>query len=208
MKILVLDDHALFREGLRYVLAALDSTVEVIEASGVEQALAEVERISDLRLVLLDLSLPQGNGFDVLERFSTHYPHIPVIVLSASDNRSDVTQAMSKGARGYIPKSSSGEAMRNAIKLVLAGEIYVPYVIMKADDSAQKLETPQFSPRQLDVMALVIEGCSNKKIADSLGLSESTVKMHISAIFQKLGVRSRTKAIAEIHKRQITLKPT
>lgn len=206
MKILVIDDHALFREGLRYVLETLDSSVEVLEASSAAQALTEVKRISDLRLVLLDLSLPDGNGFEVLEHFAVHYKHIPIIVLTASDQRNDLTQAMRKGARGYILKSSSSETMHNAIKLVLSGEIYAPYDIMNADASTETDATPAFSPRQLEVMALIIEGCTNRKIAECLNLSESTVKMHISAIFQKLGVRSRTKAIAEIHRRQIPLK--
>lgn len=205
MNVLLIDDHALFREGLQYVLADLSSEIVLIEASSAAQAIELAEQNLALDLVLLDLVLSNSSGFDVLDWFAEFQPKATVVVLSASTERSDVDLALKKGARGFVSKSSSGEAMRNAIKLVMAGELYVPHHLMYIERRIPNQPPIELTPRQREVMTLVVQGLANKNIADRLNLAEPTVKMHISAIFQKLNVHSRTKAIAEINKRRIPL---
>jgi len=187
MKILVIDDHALFREGLCYVLRKLEEHICILEASHYEQALELVVKNTDLDLVLLDLDLPGKDGFAMLETISEYYPATPVVIISASGHRADIKRALDVGAMGYIPKSTTSSVMLNAIRLILSGGIYTPSDV--ADNS-----TAPLTCRQLEVLELMVEGCSNKQIAFRLELAEATVKMHVTNIFKGLGVNNRTQA--------------
>lgn len=187
MKILVIDDHALFREGLCYVLRKLGEHVSVFEASHYEHALQQISNNPEMDLVLLDLDLPGKDGFVVLDALTINYPAMPVVILSASDHRRDIKHALGAGARGYILKNTTSSVMLNALRLILSGGVYVPSNTV--DDSVSDL-----TPRQLEVLDLLIEGYSNKLIASRLELAEATVKMHVTSIFKGLGVSNRTQA--------------
>lgn len=191
MKILITDDHALFREGMRHVLTQLGDDVTLIEAGDCAQALTLVETHPDITLVLLDLHMPGRNGFAALETLTHQHSALPIVVLSGSDDRSDMRRALDGGAMGFIPKSATAAVMLSALKLVLAGGVYVPPEMIHAggDGAAAGL-----TPRQLDVLARVIEGKPNKVIAEELDLTEATVKAHITAVFKALSVTNRTQA--------------
>jgi DNA-binding NarL/FixJ family response regulator len=201
MKILIADDHGLFREGLRHVLANLDQAAEVFEAFDFESTLALVSQPLDVDIVLLDLNLPGADGFSVLRALGERYPALPVVIVSASESHTDIQQALSDGALGFIPKSSTSDIMLNALRLVLAGGIYVPPNYLNyqqlTEDSAK---THSLTARQIEVLQMIVEGKANKLIASDLGLAESTVKMHISAIFKTLGVTNRTQAALSAEK--------
>lgn len=203
MKILVADDHALFREGMRHLLPQLqDSGVDIIEAGNCAEALRAVEANDDIALILLDLAMPGRDGFAALETFSRTHSRIPVVVLSASENREAMQRALDNGALGYIPKTTSATVMLQALRLVLAGSIYVPPALVQpaalgAIAPASTAYPPHgLTPRQRDVLVLVIDGKSNQTIATELGLSKATVKAHIAAAFKVLGVNNRAQAAA------------
>jgi len=195
MKILVVDDHALFREGLCHVLQGLDDQVTILEASDHDSAIQHLSENPDLDLVLQDLNMPGKDGFMGLDTFSKDYPTIPVVILSASDRRSDIQRALDAGAMGYILKESNSTVMLNALKLVLEGEIYVPQVMAQHSSPEQHdNNTPDLTPRQLDVLRMMVQGHANKVIAAELDIAEATIKMHVTAIFKCLGVSNRTHA--------------
>jgi DNA-binding NarL/FixJ family response regulator len=198
MKILIADDHALFRAGLRHVLAQLEDDVEVVEAADGRQTLECVDANPDTGLVLLDLDMPGPDGFAALASLSRRHPALPIIVLSGSEERSDMRRALDLGAMGFIPKSATAPVMLGALRLVLAGGVYVPPELIQSGsgvgiESSEELVS-KLTPRQLDVLHCVIEGKPNKIIADDLGVSEATVKAHMSAVFKALEVDNRTQA--------------
>jgi DNA-binding NarL/FixJ family response regulator len=201
MKILIADDHALFREGLRHVLALLaDPTPEVVEAADFESA-AAVAGAGGIDLVLLDLGMPGGAWEDGLAAIkATLPPEVPVVILSASDDRRRVMAAVNAGAAGFIPKTSSSRVMLSALKLVLSGGVYLPpamldqAVDLAMDDHAAG-GIAGLTPRQREVLSLLGEGKSNKEIARVLQLAEGTVKLHVTAILKNLGVNNRTRAV-------------
>lgn len=208
MKILIVDDHALFREGLCYVINELDEQVSILEASNYDRALQHVSDNPDLDLVLLDLNMPGKDGFTVLHTFSKQYPALPVVILSASNQRSDMQRALDAGAMGYIPKDTTGAVMLRAIQLVLSGGVYVPpNMADKADSQLLSTSTVNMTPRQLDVLAMLVQGHSNKIIAADLELAEATVKMHVTSILKSLGVSNRTKAALAAEKLGLCLPP-
>ncbi len=201
MKILVADDHALFREGLRYVLAQLGDEVEMLEAKDCAEALALIGNRSDLDLVLLDLAMPGMDGLAGLRALRARHPSVPVVILAASEEPTDVRQALDGGAMGFIPKSSTSKVMLSALRLVLSGGVYLPPAFLerfqtgRAPIAAPSLEALGLTPRQHDVLRMLGRGQSNKEIARVLGLAEGTVKLHISAILRGLGVDNRTRAV-------------
>jgi DNA-binding NarL/FixJ family response regulator len=199
MKVLIADDHALFREGLRYVLDALSRSLTVLDAANGQQALSLVDRHEDLDLLLLDLSMPGMHGFDTLELLGQRYPALPVVILSASSHPRDVQRALNAGAMGFIPKSYTAAAMIGALQLVLSGHAYVPPEMFSNTASARQSRhnnegKKTLTRRQLDVLSLMQRGQPNKLIAAQLGLAESTVKMHVTAILKTLSVTNRTQA--------------
>ena len=198
MKILIVDDHALFREGLTHVLQNLEKRATILEASDYEQALQHISTNPGLDLVLLDIKLPGKNGFELLSSITRQYSALPVVILSASTKRSDLQQALDLGAMGYIPKETTSSNMYDAIKLILSGGIYVPQSIGFINDCNNFVSGSNnnyvFTPRQLDVLTLLIDGYSNKHIAQELQLAEATIKVHITSILKTLGVNNRTQA--------------
>jgi DNA-binding NarL/FixJ family response regulator len=197
LKILIIDDHALFREGLSHVLHDLAEDMTVLEAANVERAIQYVAANPDLDLVLLDLNMPGQDGFTALEVFTGQYPALPVVILSASTQRSDIQRCLDLGALGYIPKDTTSTVMLNALQLVLSGGIYTPPNIMQGDETLTTTPAPthhDLTPRQLQVLSLLVQGCSNKEIARNMVVAEATVKMHITSIFKSLGVSNRTQA--------------
>lgn len=195
MKILVVDDHALFREGLMHLLAQLGGDIQVKEASDYDSAVASLEKISDFDIMLLDLNMPARDGFSVLAFARENYKTLPVIVLSASKQLADMQRVIDQGAMGFIPKESSGELMLNAVRVVLAGGIYLPAEMMKASSKKAASNVITLTPRQLEVLTMLAKGDSNKLIAGALGITEATTKMHISGIFKALKVSNRTQAV-------------
>lgn len=200
MKLLVVDDHALIREGLRTTLRRLADDVDILEAANRAAALESAARNPDLDLVLLDLNLPGEAGFSALEALRNQYPDLPIIVLSGNDDRETVRGAIERGVLGFVPKSSSNEVMLSAIRLVLSGGVYLPPQILdlrppasaeKGDPGAQL----NLTQRELDVLALMLQGKSNKVISRELGLAEGTVKIHVTAVLKALRVTSRTQAV-------------
>jgi DNA-binding NarL/FixJ family response regulator len=203
MKILVVDDHTLIREALRGVLQELKPEAGVIDASSCREALQLAQaNAGELDLVLFDLGLPDGDGFDTLRELRDLYPAVAIVVLSASKDRDSVTKALDLGALGFIPKSASRAVMVSALQLVFAGGIYVPPEISPSELG--------LTERQIDVLALMMQGKSNKAVCRELDLAEATVKNHITAILRALKVTNRTEAViavAEFGWKLKTIKP-
>jgi DNA-binding NarL/FixJ family response regulator len=192
MKIIVADDHVLFREGLQHILKQLDDDVAIVEAGDHDAALALAAQHPDADVILLDLSMPGREPLTALSAMIAQSSTTPVVVLSASEDMREVRQALDAGAMGFIPKHESARVMLSAIQLVLSGGIYVPPMLMKKDSS--NADAP-LTPRQLDVLKCLIQGKSNKEIGRELGLSEATVKAHLAAVFRALNVDNRTEAV-------------
>jgi DNA-binding NarL/FixJ family response regulator len=197
LKILVVDDHALVREGLRQVLKGLDDLVEVLEAPHCARAFELADLHPDLDLVLLDYHLPDLNGLDALQIFGKEHPELPIIMLSGSVNPSIKRQVMAKGAAAFLTKSGLSHELLMVVRLVLDGEVYSPPE-MAATASPPGGSTglgPQLTPRQEEVLYLLLNGNSNKDISRELQVSEETVKNHVSGIFRFFGVQTRIKAV-------------
>jgi DNA-binding NarL/FixJ family response regulator len=200
MKILVVDDHVLIREALRGLFSELKPDATVLEAPDAARTVALLAEQPDIALILLDLSLPDCDGLVLLAELRAHHPGIPVVVLSGFPDRANVVQALDHGALGFIPKSAGREVMTSALNLVFSGGVYIPPEILgSGTPTALK---PQASPadlglteRQVDVLALMMQGKSNKAICRRLELAEPTVKNHVTAILKTLGVSNRTEAV-------------
>ena len=191
-----------------HVLGELGESVTLLQASECESALKHATDHPDLDLVLLDLNMPGKDGFAVLDTFANHYPALPVIILSASNLRSHMQRALNAGALGFIPKDTTSAVMLSALRLVLSGGIYLPPAIALTEESTDKKaqhDAQHFTPRQLETLAYLAQGYSNKEIARYLNLSEATVKMHVTAIFKKLGVNNRTQAVLAVEKSGLDL---
>lgn len=215
LKVLTVDDHHLFVEGMRCLLERLGDPVTVLTATRAQDALSLAAQHPDIHVVLLDLGLPDSNGLQPLSQFRQAFPLLPVIILSACDEVTAMRQALESGASGYISKASKGNVMLHAIRLVLAGGIYVPPEMLHerkvARESAAVVEPKRrqkerrsqqrlpnaslgLTPRQQEVLLCVAEGLSNKQIADRLNIAEPTAKSHVTAVLKTLNVPNRTKA--------------
>jgi DNA-binding NarL/FixJ family response regulator len=207
MRILLVDDHTLFREALLHVLKQFDSTAVVIEAATAREAIRMAAHYHDLDLILLDLALPGLNGLSALPELHELRPTTPLVILSASEDSTAVRQALEAGALGYIPKSSSSHEMITALRLVLAGEVYVPPVMLAALEgleaasvqvtaaSVEEGGVEGLTPRQLEVLRLMAQGLSNKGICKRLNVAEGTVKLHVTAVMRALNTCNRTQAV-------------
>lgn len=194
MKILVVDDHALVREGLRQVLQGLGDVVDVLEAGTCARAFELSAAHPDLDLVLLDYHLPDMSGLEALDVFSRQHPELPIVVLSGSVNPRVMRQVMDKGAAAFLTKSGRSAELLSAVQLVLDGGVYVPPAL-SADTGTGGATAPVLTPRQEEVLRLLLDGYSNKEIGRQLSLSDETVKNHVTAILRGFGVQSRTQAV-------------
>jgi DNA-binding NarL/FixJ family response regulator len=197
---LIADDHPLFRGALREAVNGLFDRVEVAEAGSFEQMVERLEFAGEVDLILLDLQMPGVRGFSGLMYLRAQYPSLPVAIVSANDDPAVIGRCMEFGAAGFLPKTLGAEALRGAIARVLSGETWTPPDIELA--GAADVETAALirrlstlTPQQVRVLMMLSGGLLNKQIAFELGVSEATVKAHVSAILQKLGVDSRTQAV-------------
>lgn len=201
MKILIADDHELFRDGLKHVLDQLGDDLTIVEASDFPQAIAAVECEPDIDIALVDLSMPGMTWEEGVRRVrELLQEQSPLIILSASDERRHVIQAVNLGAAGFIPKTSSSRLMLSALKLVLSGGVYLPPALLDMGPSDNGPLTNEqavgfLTPRQREVLILMGQGKSNKEIARVLDLAEGTVKLHVTAILKALNVNNRTRAV-------------
>jgi len=226
MKVLLIDDHPLILSALQSVIQGLGSDVTVVGASSARAARETLAADAEFDLVLLDLHLGDADGFDVLTELRSTYPALPVVVVSASDRTSDVIRAVDAGAMGFVPKRASNETLFEALHMVMSGGIYVPPMTMGSEPAAIKPEgdtVPSvlqvvrehaqdsgfptgaaplaeigLTPRQTEVLGLLLKGQPNKLIARELNLSVETVKDHVAAVLRALGVSSRTQAVLAV----------
>lgn len=196
MRVLLVDDHPLFRNAMRALLTGLDPAVAVVEAGTLREALAHAST-PGIDLVLLDLGLPErdGRGLAALAAVRAAFDGVPVVVVSAEEDPRLVRAAIEGGAAGYLPKSTDPPLAASALRIVLAHGVYLPpHVLQDAPDEADR-QAPRFSERQREVLHGLLRGLSNKTIARNLGVAEGTVKAHLWAIYQVLGVTTRTMAM-------------
>lgn len=199
-EILIADDHPLFRSALQQALTlGLGPDVRLVEAASIAELEACLAQKTDWDLVLLDLNMPGAYGFSGLVLLRGQYPQIPVVMISAQEESAVVLRSKEFGASGFIPKSSSLETIQQAVRLVLDGEAWWPEISaeaqsVSAEAKAASAGLASLTPQQFRVLTMVCEGLLNKQIAYELGVSEATVKAHVTAIFRKLGVRTRTQA--------------
>jgi len=225
MKVLLIDDHPLILSALQSVIKGLGDHVTVVGVGSARAARETLAANSDFDLVLLDLHLGDANGFDVLAEFRSAYPALPVVVVSASDRTSDVIRSIDLGAMGFVPKRATNETLFEALHMVMSGGIFVPPMEMGSPDkpsnfdsdasqgglqgvrrsaSESNFQTPAsieslgLTPRQRDVLLLLLKGHPNKLIAREMGLSVETIKDHVAAVLRALNVSSRTQAVLAI----------
>jgi DNA-binding NarL/FixJ family response regulator len=199
-RLLIADDHPLFRGALREAVAGLLDRVHISEAGTFDEVAELLEQGGEVDLILLDLTMPGVRGFSGLMYMRAQYPSVPVIVVSANDDPMAIRRCMEFGASGFIPKTLGVEAMRAAVREVLDGGLWTPPDIDLATGSDAEItelmtRMTTLTPQQVRVLMMLSEGLLNKQIAFQLGVSEATVKAHVSAILQKLGVESRTQAV-------------
>ena len=199
-QLVIADDHPLFRGALREAVSGLLERVEIAEAGTFDDVVALLDKGGDIDLVTLDLSMPGVRGFSGLMYIRAQYPSVPVIVVSANDDPAAIRRCMEFGASGFIPKTLSVEEMRAAISRILNGGVWTPADVdlsagSDAESAALMMRMSTLTPQQVRVLMMLSEGLLNKQIAYQLGVSEATVKAHVSAILQKLGVESRTQAV-------------
>lgn len=207
MKILLVDDHALFREGLRYVLQQLSESAEIFEAGSFPDALNLAEQHAGLDLALMDLHMPGSEGVVSVKFFHQRYPDVPLVVVSGEEEASIMKKVMDAGATGFVCKSSNAAVMLGALNLVLAGGVYIPPQMLQPQAEPIEREIPSLdgrsvrtneyglTGRQMEVLAYLATGSSNKEIAEQMRLAEGTVKIHVAAAYQVLRVNSRMEAV-------------
>ena len=224
MKVLLVDDHPLILSALQTVIQGLGDDVTVVGAGSGRQAREILREGADYELILLDLQLGDVDGFELLVELRANYPALPVVIVSASDRTSDVIRAVDLGAMGFVPKRASNATLFEALNLVMQGGIYVPPMTMGSEpgegkpegdtepsylaivrEQAEAAETAQpslasigLTPRQTDVLGLLLQGKPNKLIARELNLSVETVKDHVAAVLRALNVSSRTQAVLAV----------
>jgi DNA-binding NarL/FixJ family response regulator len=226
MKVLLIDDHPLILSALQTVIQGLGDDVTVMGVGSAGAARDTLRLACDYDLVLLDLQLGDADGFDVLAELRRAYPALPVVVVSASDRTSDVIRAVDLGAMGFVPKRASNETLFDALRMVMSGGIYVPPMTLCTGRSAQppvggdtlpgmlydvrrnaeagfqkmqpSIDSLGLTPRQTDVLGLLLKGHPNKLIARELGLSVETIKDHVAAVLRVLNVSSRTQAVLAV----------
>ncbi len=204
MKLVLADDHVLVLDALCAFLREIEPEIEVSRAKNFSEAVKLVAENSAVDLAILDVNMPGMNGLEGLSVMKRRFPDLPIVLLSGQSNPDQIRRSLSLGAAGFIPKELSGEAMIKALQLVLAGEIYVPAIALGGDsarsqnrhsmraEDANPLDS--LTPRERQVLALICDGRTNKRIAREIGLKQATVGYHLGGIYRKLDVSSRTQA--------------
>lgn len=224
LHVLIADDHALVRRGLSSLIKMMDEEVEVVESNNFDETVKCLSGGEPIDLLLLDLLMPGMNGISGAKHICDTWPDVPVVVISVKEDIRSIRSALRSGVMGYIPKSSSPNVTISAIRLVLSGGIYVPPHVLQQDtvnslntmdeyleydpkaEARQKAKSLGITPRQKDVLDLLVFGKSNKEIASELELSPGTVKMHTSRIFKVLNVSNRTEAVTKYAQMKMELK--
>jgi DNA-binding NarL/FixJ family response regulator len=207
-RILVADDHPLFRAAIKQIMTMQLDDVVIDETDSVSGLQSKLELNQDADLILLDLHMPGAQGFSALVFLRTHYPDIPVVVISAQEDPVVIARAMQFGAAGFIPKSAEPKTIKTAIETVLEGDLWSPEPVTNINERSQYEQEmaeklASLTPSQFKVLVMMNEGLLNKQIAYELEVSEATIKAHATAIFQKLGVRNRTQAVIALHELDI-----
>jgi DNA-binding NarL/FixJ family response regulator len=204
-RFIIVDDHPLFRGALSQALSASFENAQITEAGSLDELIDRLATASDTDLILLDLTMPGVHGVSGLIYLRAQHPEVPVVIVSASDDAETIRNCLDCGASGFIPKSQPVERIRDAIRKIINGELWLPPDVDLSNVSSgestelvSRLAT--LTPQQVRVLMMLGEGLLNKQIAFKLGVSEATVKAHVSAILQKLGVDSRTQAVIAIGK--------
>lgn len=208
MNILIADDHPLFRDALHRAVQSLYPDATIAEADSVASLQQLIERHHDADLLLLDLHMPGASGFSALVHVRASQPSLPVVVVSGNEEPGVMQRAIAHGASGYIPKASSTEQMGQAIQTVLDGDVWLPAGISKdsklaADEADIARRVRELTPHQFRVLMMLADGLLNKQIAYELGISEATVKAHMTAVMKKLGVSNRTQAVVAAARLQL-----
>lgn len=206
MDIVLADDHALVRDGLAPFLERVGPGTRVIEAASAAEAMEKARAAAELGLVVLDLNMPGMDGLKGLAAMRAEFPAVPVVILSGSTNPADARRSMEQGAAGYVPKTMRGDSIVGVLRLILSGEKYVPPLLLEEEAHGLHAATPShghpradspvsiLTPREVDILDMIVDGAPNKVIARALDLQEVTVKAHLRNMFRKLGVSNRTEA--------------
>lgn len=202
---IIADDHPLFRGAMRQALEGIDANIEILEAGDLESARKKAGDHPEADLILLDLTMPGVSGLSGLIAFRAEFSSLPVVVVSATDDVSTMRRALELGASGFISKSASIDEIRVGVRTVLGGGIWTPPDVDLGSEHDQEIASliariQTLTPQQGRVLGMLAEGLLNKQIAYELGVSEATIKAHVSAVLQKLGVDSRTQAVIQLSK--------
>lgn len=203
-KIIIADDHPLFRAALHKCLTQFFGEIEIVEAGdlqGLQQLLGDH---ADADLLLFDLYMPGTKGFSGLNVVNTRYPQLPVVVISADEKPATIRDAVSHGAAGFLPKSAPASVIADALARVLAGEIWLPDTAQGDEPVTEHSALASLTPQQYRVAQMLVSGLQNKQIAAALQVSEATIKAHLTTIFRKLGVSSRTQAVLALQSMNVT----
>lgn len=206
LQVLLADDHALFRDGMRYVLQQLSDEVSIICAGDFTETLKLAEENPNIDLALVDLNMPGSDGVASIRIFHHRFPAIPLVVVSGSEQRAEIECVMEYGAMGFISKMSSGKIMVSALRKILDGDIYLPPQLMghanseplandTLDKSGMLITKHGLTKRQMETLHHLVAGLSNKEIAQKMQLAEGTIKVHVAATYQILQVNSRVDAV-------------
>ena len=195
MKVLIIDDHALFREGLRYLLRSMTDELEYLESENLSRLSDLAREHPHLDLILLDLNISGADGLTSLADIQQFWQNTPVVVVTASERQSDIDRALVAGAASFIPKTVSSDVMISALTRVAKGETYVPDSARIETSGPPSYKRATMTDRQMDILRLLAVGKTNRQIGSQLGIAENTVRVHLSAIFKNLGVKTRTEAV-------------
>lgn len=204
ISILIADDHPLFRDALMSAIEKMPSSPEIVLSGSFDEVIEILTNHAGFDLVLLDLNMPGSKGLSGLAQIRAQFPSVPIVIVSASQDAGTIKKSLALGASGYVTKSSSPKQIREAAQKVLEGDIFVPDDIELGSENDEDLEMinrlTSLTPQQTKVLKMVGEGLLNKQIAYELGVSEATIKAHVSAILLKLNVGSRTQAVIQLSK--------
>ena len=196
MRILLADDHNMVRDALKSYIERLEPEAQIVSVESFDAAFVEVERDGAFALIILDLRMPGMDGLNGLRRMREHLPKVPIVIMSGGASHEDVRNAIDMGAQGFLPKTLTGPALVSAIRLIMAGEKFVPFgaIDAPASDPADADSHTPLTQREREVLQYLEKGWSNKEIARALELQEVTIKLHIRGICRKLGAKNRTQA--------------